>query len=142
MMALEIIQSIAICCTLIVTLFFSIRSAKLSKIENSLRINESHRDLWLAGLSSGKIERIYKDDVDLQNEPITDYEHRFVALLLLHASNSFRAMNSGACVKIEGLNKDLKHFLSKPIPRAVWNKVNIYHDKHFAEHVRKLLEDK
>lgn len=139
-MILDIIQTAGIIVSLILSIVAAVISNNSNQIHNTLVINESHRQLWQEGLGSGEISRVLLESVDLKTEPITDYEFRFVSLVLLHSSISFKANTSKSCVTIEEMDKDIKNFLAKPIPRAVWDKVNIYHNKKFVEYVRKLLE--
>lgn len=144
MLVLEIIQSVAICGSLIATVVITIitmyTNKKARKVDNSNKINEAHRNLWLQGILSGKIDRLDQDNIDLVSSPITAEEARFAKLVFLHTQNSFKQIKNNACLPVEEFEKDVKNFLKHPIPRAVWNNSHVYYNGDFVNFVKKLID--
>lgn len=132
---MEVLESAGI----ISGLFFTAASfrlgAKERRISNLMSIAESHRTLWLQATNSPELFRILRDDVDLNTEPVTPAEQRFVHLLIIQLFVTFQAVQSGVLPELEGLEKDVRDFFAHPIPQNVWSWSRQFQEAKFREFV-------
>jgi len=109
------------------------------KLESRIKINEGHRDIWSALLENPSLERIRQDQADLQLFPITASEDRLVRSILQHALLTFDARDLGLLGDIGDFDADVRRFLARPIPRAVWNEIAAFQPAKFRKFVESLL---
>jgi len=103
------------------------------KITNLFTLTQYQRELYGDLFDRPELWRIFRGDVDLENQPITDDERLFLTLVILHLSLAFTAMRLNAIVPIEGLERDLAEMFSKPIPRTVWGEVRSFQNQDVKE---------
>lgn len=125
----DVVQTIAILATLLVTLATIRHQADQTKVANSLLITQHHREIWIAFLQDPDLARVFTKPIDLNSNPVTDKERTFVNLIFLHMSATLKAMRAGASFPVEALDNDVRDILSFPIPQQVWNDVKAYHDQ-------------
>ena len=65
--------------------------------------------------------RVLAPDADLAREPLTEAEEIFVTLVIQHLHTVVTAMRDELTINPEGLRRDLRQFLARPIPGVVWN---------------------
>jgi len=111
--------------------------AKARRVANLLQLTQQHRDLWERMFSQPELERILDPDANLEVLAVTSGERMFVIFIILHLSSTYYAMRSGFFQKPHGLRKDIQHFFSLPIPRAVWEEVKILQDRPFVMFVER-----
>src|SRR5438874_9296250 len=106
-------------------LFFTAYTVRMDKrtreIGNLIAIKQEYRGIWKELYEHPELSRILEKKPDLEGKAITAEEGLLIKLLLLHLDTVRRATEAGMFVEIEGLRKDIREFLTLPIPRAVWN---------------------
>ncbi len=98
------------------------REDRSRKISNLLALTAEHRDIWTALYQRPELARVLDAQAGLTKQPVTNDEALFITFLLLHLSATFRGMKAGMFVTRQALEKDIRWFLSLPIPNAVWQK--------------------
>lgn len=137
----NLIQTIALILSFVlsfITLLFSIRT---TKINNGLLINQHHRELWLEFCSNDSLSRIFEENIDLLNFPLTFKEKQFMNMIFLHSEESYIASKRKGAYKIEGLYDDILDMLSYPIPMIVWKEYSPYYDKMFVKFVQNIIDE-
>jgi hypothetical protein len=108
---------------------------KARRNANLLAITVNHREIWLAYLNNSKLERVLDSTANLDKQPVTETERVFVNLVMLHAASVYHATSSQMTVKLDGLRRDIAHFLSLPIPCVVWDKIKFLQNDDFVAFV-------
>jgi len=109
------------------------------KLENRIKITEGHREIWSALLSDPSLERIRHSQVDLDLFPITPVENRLVRSIFQHILLTFEARATGQLGDIGDFDRDVREFLSRPIPRQVWSEIARFQPARFRKFVETLL---
>ena len=136
----ELIQSIAIFFTLIVSLYTIKTNTKTIQAHTILEITISHRDLWGHIYSNKKHGRVLSEKPNLKMKPPTEDEILFANMLLLHIQVSYLNISSKSVKKVQGFVEDIKEVLSFPIPNMVWNQNKFFYDKKFVKYVEKNIK--
>ncbi|MGO8677896.1 MAG: hypothetical protein ACLQVX_18760 [Limisphaerales bacterium] len=114
----------------------SVRGAqRATEIGNLIAIKDQYADIWEKLYDCPQLSRVLKKDVDLKAEPVTEQERLFVKMLILHLDTVHRASEAGLFVEIQGLQKDVCDFMSLPIPRAVWKKMEPFQEQGFVDFI-------
>lgn len=109
-----------------------IRSRRLS---NLVTLTQQHRDIWKESQSNPNLARVRDPKADLYTKPVTSDEAQFVMLLMFHLYCWYRAIREGEVSALEGLEKDIQTFFSRPIARQVWGERQSYFDADFRAFV-------
>jgi hypothetical protein len=116
--------------------YATMRTMSSRKLLNYQELIKSHRDLWKLTLDSPKTyERLFQSNPDLEKEPISDAERRFVNLLLLHMTTAFAFSKRNDIVRIEQFRDDVDDVLAFPIPRLLWLQTRHYFNRDFVKFV-------
>ena len=119
---------------------FSLHSeTKTRRISNLLTITSNHREVWKEFLNSPDLARVIDPAADVTKQPITRAEELFVGLVIFQMSSVYYAMKDELLIKLEGSRRDIAHFLSLPIPKAVWNKSKLLQNQDFAAFIESSL---
>jgi hypothetical protein len=113
--------------------------SKERKIANLMTAAASHRDLWLQITEKPELARVLEKDLDLKKHPVSEIEKRFVHLLITNLAVNYTAMKAGVLPDMQGLEKDVRVFLSLPIPHHVWLWSREFQEPAFVEFVQKCL---
>lgn len=117
---------------------FSLRiDAKVRRIGNLFEVTKQHREIWMALYSHPDLKRVIDSNPNLDGRPITDDERLFVTFLMLHLAANFRAAQAGMFMLPEEIRVDITNFLSRPIPKAIWEKIKSLQDRDFVEFVER-----
>jgi len=121
---------------LLLNAFVTYQNTSSRKLSNYQEIIKSHRDIWKITIDKPDVySRIFLSEVDLQTNPITYQEQRFVEFVLLHASSTYNFSKKSALVQIEQFKYDVDDFLSFPIPQAVWTTKKHFYNKDFVKFI-------
>lgn len=128
---------------IIASLLFTAASFRIDdrsrKISNLLALTAEHRDIWTALYQRPELVRVLDANLDLRNNPITNDEALFMTFLLLHLSATFRGIKAGMFVTQQALEKDIRWFLSLPVPNTVWHKSKSFFESDFVAYVDECL---
>ena len=117
---------------------FSLRiDAKVRRVGNLFEVTKQHREIWIMIYSRPELKRVIESKPNLDMKPITDEERLFVTFLMLHLATNFRAAQAGMFMLPEEIHSDISNFLSRPIPKAIWEKLKPLQDKEFVEFVER-----
>ena len=75
-----------------------------------------------------------------KKQGVTDTERVFVTMVILHVNSVYYAMSDQLVVEYEGLRRDIAQFLSKPIPKAVWEKTKQFQNDDFIKFIESALK--
>jgi len=108
---------------------------KTRKAANLLAITANHREIWKEFLDNPKLERVRDAVVDTAGQPVTNAEHVFVTLIILHTNSVYYVMKDELVVEYEGIRRDIAQFFSLPVPNTVWRKSKPLQNQDFAAFV-------
>ena len=119
----------------------SLRSeTKTRRIANLLSITANHREIWKEFLNNPQLARVRDAAADTDNQPVTEAERVFVALVIQHINSVFYTMNDKLVVNYEGFRRDISKFISLPIPKWVWGKISQVQNDDFAKFIESCLK--
>lgn len=139
---IDIVQTVILSVTLSLNVIMSIVTIISLRVDNNTKINAAHRELWLQGISSNQINRLFDKNIDLEVAPLTMYETRFTTLVFLHTANTYRALKFKTANRIEGLKNDVLYFMSFPIPKMVWEQIKPMQNKKFISFIEDTINSK
>jgi hypothetical protein len=131
----NLFQSLFILAGFIFTCVTLRRDAKSRRVENRFTMTGNHREIWCLLYSRPSLDRILKETVNLEESPVTDEEAIFLTFIFLHLWSCFHAFNDDLLIPPEGLQKDIKWLLARPIPRFVWERSRSLQDQSFVAFV-------
>lgn len=138
----DVIQTLAIIVTLLVTAAALRKTENTEKVGNSFLLTQYHRELWTYYLDNlDNLNRILSRDCNLDDESITKHERMFATLLFLHLSTALKAQDANAIYPVEGMEADFQDILKNPIPRAVWSRIEPFQDRITVKFIRKCLAE-
>lgn len=137
--AFDLISAVGIISSLSYTAVNFRESARSRRIDNLLKLTEQHRDIWEKSLDNPALARVRDPNADLSIKPVTADEAQFVTFLILHIHCWYRAMLDRKVMSLEGMKRDIKGILSRPIPRHVWEERKSFLDHDFQRFVDDLL---
>lgn len=136
-----LLQSIGIISGLVFAALSFRMDAKTQRYANLHFITGHHAELWTQLHRRPELARILDESVDLEGEPVTPQEEWFIKLLILHLNNVHWAIRNRLYETPQGLRKDIRFFLSLPIPRAVWEEMKAFHDREFIRFVERAFTE-
>lgn len=134
----DILQSFFIVGGFILSYFANRNNIRSRKVEYLFQINQSHREIWGKTYTSPELLRVKAKNIDLQKNPVTEAERRFVIEVIIHIHAVYEAISKGLFKKGE-MEKDIASYLLLPIPNLIWQEVKKYYDKQFVSYVDGLL---
>ena len=117
------------------------RNAKAQSFQSLVALLESHREIWSMLIEKPELSRVLEPDPDLQSDPPSPEERRFVQLLILHLSTTLRAINWRLIASPPGLSDETRDFFSHPIPLQIWREVGPLQDRHLRCYVDERLKN-
>ncbi len=117
---------------------FAERSQRISAL---FQLTQFQRELYGTVYKRPELKRVFRDDIDLSEEPLTDAERAFMVSAILHLFLAYEASRQGLIISLAGLEKDAASFLSKPIPNAAWNAIREYQNPQFRAWLDELLRN-
>jgi len=114
---------------------------KTRRIANLLTITANYREIWKGFFLTPALIRVIDPTADVIRQPVTPAEELFVGLIISHINSVFYASNDGLVVKWEGLRRDLKSFLSLPVPNAIWQQTKLLQNHDFVAFIESSLKD-
>ena len=132
---LDFLQSVGIVGGLSFTAWTLHLDARTRRATNLLTLTGQHRDLWMTLLTNPKLVSVLDDKRDLQRQPPTDEESRFVGMVILHLNGAYHAIKADVLTRPEGLAADIRSFLDLPIPYEVWKGMKGFFDADFITFV-------
>jgi hypothetical protein len=120
---------------------YSLRSdTKTKRIANLLTITANHRELWKEYLNNPNLARVRDTVANTTKHPVTDQEHLFVIMVILHINTAYYAMGDDLVIKLEGLRRDVAQIFARPVPKEVWEKVKQFQNDDFVKFVESVLK--
>ncbi|MCE9608836.1 MAG: hypothetical protein K8R23_01280 [Chthoniobacter sp.] len=130
--------------SLLVGFFTAIHSVRTDtkerKIGNLFALTNAHREIWSKLYERRALSRVLLVSVNLRREPVTAEEELFVHTLILHLRAAFKARKLGMQFDDDAVAADIRQFLNRSIPRAVWEKSKIFQDGDFVQFVERALD--
>jgi hypothetical protein len=129
--------------SLLVGFFTAIHSVRTDtkerKIGNLFALTNAHREIWSRLYERKELSRVLRVSVNLQRDPVTAEEELFVHTLILHLRTAFKARKLGMQFDDDAVSADIRQFLNRSIPRAVWEKSKVFQDADFVRFVERAL---
>jgi hypothetical protein len=133
-------QTLGIMGSLWMTAAAAHRDAKSREIENLLTLNGQHRELWSGVLEKPELKRVFQDDANVLEKPVTVAEKEFLNLVFVHYQTGWTVVKSGALMTLTEMKTDIRDFFALPLPRAVWEKTKKMRDRRFVQFVERALK--
>jgi hypothetical protein len=137
----DLIQTVGIIGSLLFAAYTTNKDERARRIGNSIAMNDQYRQIWKEIYDHPKLARVLQKEADLEKEPVSVEEERFVTTLILNLGTAFRAMKYGEFVTLEGLQKDVQGFFSLPIPKTLWQKLKPLQDASFVKFAEDCMPD-
>jgi len=109
------------------------------RIENHFKISDGYREIWPTQVADPKLDRILLNDPDLITTPISPAEDRLVRFIFQNVLLAFEARQAGQLGDIGNLEKDVGDFISRPIPKSVWEEIARFQPEAFRKFVEDLM---
>lgn len=136
---LDLLSAVGIVSSLAFTAVSFREDTRSRRLNNLVKLTEQHRDIWEESQGNPKLARVRDAKADLYTKPVTAEEAQFVMLLMFHLHCWYRAILGKEVAALEGLEKDIRSFFSKPVPRYVWEERKSFFDRDFRRFVDDLL---
>jgi hypothetical protein len=136
----NLVQTLGIMGSLLMTAEAARQNAKTREIENLLTISDHHRELWSGVRHRLGLERIFQESAKVLNAPITVEEDEFLNLATAHFLTSWRIARVGSMITLGELAADVHEFFNLPLPRAVWEKTKANRNPQFVRFVDRAIE--
>jgi hypothetical protein len=137
----DLISAVGIISSLSFTAVSFRDSTRSRRIDNLLKLTAQHRDIWEKSQGNPALARVRDPKADLSCKPVTPEEAQFVTFLILHIHCWYRAMLDREVISQEGMKRDIKGILRRPIPRHVWAERKSFLDHDFQRFVDDLLNE-
>lgn len=137
--AFDLLSAVGIISSLAFTAVSFREDTRSRRLNNLVRLTEQHRDIWEESQNNPKLARIRDAKADLYTKPVTAEETQFVMLLMFHLHCWYRAIQGKEVSSLDGLEKDIRNFFSRPVPRHVWEARKSFFDRDFRRFVDDLL---
>lgn len=108
------------------------QDAKARRLNAALSLAQQHREIWSELHRRPELGRILQGDVDLVSQPTTVQEEEFLNVAFVHVQVGWEIAQSGSIVEEDTLRSDMRHFLSYPLPRSVWNRTKGHREPGFV----------
>jgi hypothetical protein len=131
------LQTLAIVSGFVFTCLTLRKDSQSRRMENLFQLTVNHRELWERLFERPELRRVLSANADLQQKPVTDDEHLFVQLLILHVNTAHHAIKLGVMDAPEGFGTDLRILFRHPVPRTVWERLRDFQDRDFVAFVEK-----
>lgn len=130
-----LLQSLGITASLLFTAYSFRLDAKIRRVDNLFVISANHREVWTRFSERPGLHRVLDDRADMRQQPISREEEIFINSVLFHLNGVFYAQKAGLAFNMEGLRRDVRWFISLPIPRAVWETTRTLQNVDFVAFV-------
>lgn len=137
----DLFQNIGILVGFAFTAYTLWTEARARRIDNLITFTQQHRDIWKMMYEYPELARVRDPQADLTAKPLTEQEHRFAGLLILHLATVYRARSAGMFVALQGLRKDIAMSFALPIPKIVWAEMKTLQDPDFVKFVESCLRE-
>ena len=112
------------------------RAANERRIANLFSRTAAHRQIWYTLLAYPALKRAIEPNLPKIVTPSVE-ERIWVRSLILHFVADFHAHRFRLSIPEKGLEKDVRQFFAKPIPKIVWDESRHYQDPAFVAFVEK-----
>jgi len=131
-----VIQTVGIVGGLLFTASSLRLNARAQRIGNLLTVTEHYRNTWSVLYQRPDLSRVLDPKADIAHgEGVTEQEMLFTRLLFMHLNGVYSAQKDGLFMRLDGLEKDIRRFLSLPIPRAAWEQFKDFQNGDFVRFV-------
>jgi len=119
---------------------YFVGDGKSRRVVNLSSRTERHRALWDEARRSSDLYRIFHEDANVLSQSVTVAEEEFLNAAFLHFEYGWELAEITNKSRLNLLRKDVQHFFSLPLPRAVWEKTKQYRNPKFVRFVDRALE--
>lgn len=117
------------------------RDSKARRIGNLIGLTQQQRDIWNRAMEDPELVKVQEPQRDIMKEPPTTREKLFVRSLVIYLATVHRAVRLDELLRPHGMERDIREFISKPLPRDVWNELRPYQDPDFVEFVEQQIKE-
>ena len=136
----EVLEAVGIVGGLLFTGVTLRHDLQARKIAEYLTQSTEHRRLWSHLHRRPGLGRILEPLRDLNRDPLSPRERRFLELVVTHFHTGWLIAQSGhSLVPLPVLATDAGHFFSLPAPAAVWSEVRSTHQPEFVAFVERAV---
>lgn len=120
---LDLVQTLSIVVGFIAAIYNFRELRREQRIENSIKITESHREIWRITIENDELLRLLDSQADPLQEPPTFAERLFVRFVALHYNTVIEAVTAQRLSIRPGLREEVGSFFALPVPSAIWDDV-------------------
>ena len=114
--------------------------AKARRMSNLLAITANHREVWKDFYRTPQLARVIDPAADVVKQPVTPAEEFFMNTAISNTFTTYEALKDELVTQQEGLGRDVKSFLSLPVPNAVWQRTKPLQNQDFADFIESSLK--
>lgn len=115
------------------------KNHKLAKINFSIDLTNSHRDVWVKAVEDDELSELKMSDPNFST--ISDKQKRHVNFILLNSNLAWQGYKQGLYNYDKGARIDTGDFFNLPIPSNVWGDSKKYHEKGFVKFIEKCRKE-
>ncbi len=116
------------------------RDANQRELTNIFTFDEKNDAFWKDLYGRDELKRIHLDNVDLNLEPPTLVETKALVRVFVKYQTSWKAVRLADRSELEPLQLDIADFLSRPLPRMIWEQEKKFKHPKFIRFVERALE--
>jgi hypothetical protein len=116
------------------------RDANQREFTNIFTFDEKNDAFWKDLYGRDDLKRIHSDVLDLEKDPPTLVETKALVRAFVQYQTSWRAMRLVDRCELKPLSLDIADFLSRPLPRMIWEQEKKYKHPKFVKFVKRAIE--
>ena len=128
----NLVQSAGIIASLLFAATTIRRDSKSHRMTALLALDEQHRDLWSELHRRPELGRILAMEVDLVGHPVSLAESEFLNTVFVHYCTGWRLATEHKILAEDDLKRDMRDFLSRPVPLQVWMETTHTRERRFV----------
>lgn len=136
----DLIQTLSI----LVGFYFTFRSfrddTRSRRLEHLLDLNQQYIQGKQLIMEHPELSRVFKDKSKGGIASMTPLEINYIKQTIMHIYTVYMAMELKQLKPSVGIERDIRGFLSKPLPRKVWEDVRDLQDGDFVRYVDTVLD--
>lgn len=135
----QLLQSIFLFTGFIIAAVALRNDLRARRMQNLLKIKEHYNSIWSQLFSFPELNRVQADEVDLAEKALTEKERFFVLMAIQHLFAAYEATRTKQIRPFQGMEKDIRRFFSRPIPKLIWNEEKRFQNPDFVEFVERQI---
>jgi len=107
------------------------------QVGHLLQLGESYRKIKETLIEKPELASIFNTKKDASK--ITTIERNYIQQVIMQMYSVYIATKLGQFDSFEGIENDIRRYLSFPLPNQVWEEVKIFQDREFVAYIDEIL---